>query len=166
MFFVVMEESLPPCPVCGGELRYRDRKLRGRIKEGEEREKELLLIPRGRCQNADCKRLHNGLPDCLVPHKHYDAEEISGVCDGVVTENDIESERYPCAVTMRRWIIWLLGNIPNIDGHFRRKAERDERFRGLTYEVIHSRTQRWLEIILRLIYNTGGSLPAYPGLCT
>ena len=57
-------------------------------------------------------------------------------------------------------------NIPNIDGHFRRKAEQDERFLGLTYKRIHQKTQRWLEVILRLIYNSGGALPAHPDACT
>ncbi len=166
MFFVIVEEDPPPCPICKGKLKYRDRRIRVRKKEGEEQEKDLLLIPRYRCQNRDCNHMHIGLPDCLVPHKHYDAEEISGVWDGMVTEDDLDSEKHPCAATMRRWIIWLLGNIPNIDGHFRRKAEQDDRFRGLTYEVIHRRTQRWLEVILRLIYNTGGALPAAPGACT
>ena len=161
MFFVIVEEDPPPCPCCGSELKYRDRRSRICRKEGEE-EDVHLLIPRYHCQNPDCKRYHNGLPDCLAPHKHYEAEEISGVCDGIITEDDLDSERNPCAATMRRWIMWLTGNIPNINGHFSRKAERDEHFLELTYEKIHQRTQRWLEEILRLIYNTGGALPAYP----
>ena len=164
-FLVVVEEDPPPCPCCGGDLKYRDPRSRIRKKEGEA-EDQYLLIPRYRCQNPDCKRYHNGLPDCLAPHKHYEAEVISGVCDRVVTEDDEDSEQFPCAATMRRWIMWLIGNIPNIDGHFRIKAERDERFFGLTYERIHQTTQRWLEVILRLIYNTGGVLPAQPDACT
>jgi len=162
---VVVEEDPPPCPCCGGDLKYRDSRSRIRKKEGEA-EDQHLLIPRYRCQNPNCKRYHNGLPDCLAPHKHYEAEVISGVCDRVVTEDDEDSEQFPCAATMRRWIMWLTGNIPNIDGHFRIKAERDERFFGLTYERIHQTTQRWLEVILRLIYNTGGVLPAQPDACT
>ena len=164
-FLVVVEEDPPPCPCCGGDLKYRDPRSRIRKKEGEA-EDQYLLIPRYRCQNPDCKRYHNGLPDCLAPHKHYEAEVISGVCDRVVTEDDEDSEQFPCAATMRRWIMWLTGNIPNIDGHFRIKAERDKRFFGLTYERIHQTTQRWLEVILWLIYNTGGVLPAQPDACT
>ena len=52
--------------------------------------KEYLMIRRLRC--TECHRHHNELPDCLVPHKHYEAEVISGVLDGIVTSEDADSE--------------------------------------------------------------------------
>ena len=81
MFFVMSSDDTPVCPVCGGTLKYRDTRLRIRKKEGGV--KEYLMIRRLRC--TDCHRHHNELPDCLVPHKHYEAEVISGVLDGIVT---------------------------------------------------------------------------------
>lgn len=159
-----MEGDLPPCPVCGGKLLYRDNRPRIRKKEGGM--KERLIVSRYRCQNKSCRRLHTGLPDCLVPHKHYEAEVISGVYDGIVTEDDMDSEQYPCAATMSRWIRWLIENICNIEGHFRRMAETDSRFKGLTFQGVHSKTQRWLEDILSFVYNTGGALPPWWKVCT
>ncbi|WP_408608213.1 MULTISPECIES: DUF6431 domain-containing protein [Blautia] len=32
---------------------------------------------------AEFRRYYNELPDCLVPHKHYEAKLISGEIDGV-----------------------------------------------------------------------------------
>ena len=88
MFFVMSSDDTPVCPVCGGTLKYRDTRLRIRKKEGGV--KEYLMIRRLRC--TECHRHHNELPDCLVPHKHYEAEVISGVLDGIVTSEDADSE--------------------------------------------------------------------------
>ena len=91
MFFVMSSDDTPVCPVCGGTLKYRDSRPRIRKKEGGL--KEYLMIRRLRC--TECLRHHNELPDCLVPHKHYEAEVISGVLDGIVTSEDADSEDSP-----------------------------------------------------------------------
>ena len=67
------------------------------------------MIRRFRC--SGCGRYHNELPDCLVPYKHYEAEAISGVIDGVVTSDDLDSEDYPCVYTMLLWIRWFTENL-------------------------------------------------------
>ncbi len=125
--------------------------------------KESLLIRRLYCEN--CHRLHNELPDCLVPYKHYAAETISGVLDEIVTPDDEDSEDYPSAQTMRLWSLWLIKNIENIEGSLRRAGYT---ILGLgegilsasesLLDAFRTRYQNWLEIILRIIYNSGGSL--------
>ncbi len=70
-------------------------------------DKEWYLIRRLKCSNGKCGRLHNELPDCICPYKHYDAELIEDVADGVVSEEDRETEDYPCAGTMKHWRWWL-----------------------------------------------------------
>ncbi len=85
-------------------MNYRDSRKRIRRKEGGH--VEYLLVRRMFC--AHCHRLHVELPNCLVPQKHYDAEVISGVIEGVVTADDLDSEDHPCAMTMRRRIKWFL----------------------------------------------------------
>ena len=95
MFFVMSSDDTPVCPVCGGTLKYRDSRPRIRKKEGGL--KEYLMIRRLRC--TECLRHHNELPDCLVPHKHYEAEVISGVLDGIVTSEDADSEDSPSLLT-------------------------------------------------------------------
>ena len=163
IFEVVSAAPAPPCPRCGGELSYRDSRMRIRKREGGI--KEHLLIRRLRC--SCCHSYHNELPDCLVPHKHYDAETISGVLDGIITPDDEDAEDYPCMATMCRWICWFCGNIANMEGSLRRAGHAALRLGNEILSSGHSLLedmrgsfQDWLERILRIIYNSGGSLPA------
>lgn len=96
------------CPCCGSPLKYRDsRKRVHRIAGGG---KEWYLIRRLKCSSDKCGRLHNELPDCLCPYKHYDAGLIEDVVDGVVSEEDTETEDYPCEGTMKHWRLWFQRN--------------------------------------------------------
>ena len=113
VFFVKSNGKTPVCPLCGNELKYRDSRIRICRQEGGQ--KDHLLIRRLRC--SECHAYHNELPDVVAPHKHYAAEVICGVLDGVVTPDDADSEDYPSASTMQRWLRWFLLNRPNIEGH-------------------------------------------------
>lgn len=142
-------------------MNYRDSRKRIRRKEGGG--VEHLLVRRLRCPK--CRKLHVELPDCLVPHKHYDAEVISGVIDGIVTPDDLDSEDCPCAMTMRRWIRWFLENRSNIEGLLRQAFRRAASSLpvsadGSLLDFIRDHTSSWLEAILRFIYNSGEVLPA------
>ena len=155
IFFVKSSDVIPPCPICEGSLYYRDSRKRIRKKDGGIN--EHLQIRRFRC--CDCHSLHNELPDCLVPHKHYEAEVISGVIDGVVTPNDLESEDYPCMRTMIRWLAWFRVNLANVEGMLRKAFSSSiADFSSSLLEKIQASNQRWLETILRIIYNSGGRL--------
>lgn len=81
--------------------------------------KEWYQINRLKCTNKECGKLHNELPDCLSPYKHYDAGLIEDVVDDVVTEDDTETENYPCADTMNHWKFWVGRNegsaMPTLD---------------------------------------------------
>ena len=96
MFFVESSVTTHMCPICQATLRYRDSRPRIRRKEGGL--KDQLIIRRFYCKN--CHSYHNELPDCLVPYKHYETEVISGVLDGVVQPEDLDSEDYPSCATM------------------------------------------------------------------
>ena len=121
------------------------------------------MIRRFRCQN--CGTYHNELPDCLVPYKHYEAEVIAGVLDEVVLPDDLDSEDYPSVHTMIRWLQWFYENLQRIEGYLRTAGYQ---LLHLGEEIlftsdsllnkIRSRHQHWLELILRIIYNSGGSL--------
>ena len=131
MFFVMSSDDTPVCPVCGGTLKYRDTRLRIRKKEGGV--KEYLMIRRLRC--TECHRHHNELPDCLVPHKHYEAEVISGVLDGIVTSEDADSEDSPSLLTMLRWLQWFRMNLAILKGFLRNAGYR---ILGLGEELLFS----------------------------
>ncbi len=122
-----------------------------------------------RCKCEACHAYHNELPDCLTPYKHYSAEVISGVLDEIVTPMDMDTEDYPCLQTMLRWIRWFNMNLANIEGYLRQVGQHllelgDEVLfsKDSLLEAIRTSHQKWLEIILRVIYNSGGRLPVLP----
>ena len=134
------------CPTCRkGHLHYRDHCRR--IVRHEGGEAEWFFIPRSRCDNAGCRRLH------------------SGVLDGFVTPEDADSEDRPSADTMKRWHHWLMANEQYIDGTLKSVGFRDLGFGeellrsgiSLLRELRRS-SERWLETILCFIYNSGGFL--------
>jgi len=122
-----------------------------------------FLIRRLKCNH--CKKLHRELPDCLVPHKHYSAEVISGALEGVLTPQDAETEDYPCEMTLQRWHVWMVLNTDRINGYLKSIGYQllgfgEELLKSGT-SLLHrlrSSSQRWLETIMRYIYNSGGCL--------
>ena len=80
-------------------------------------------------------------------------EVISGVLDGVVQPEDLDSEDYPSCENLER-----------INGYLRTIREfllgyNEERiFPGSLLDFFRNQYQNWLEIILRQIYNSGGFL--------
>ncbi len=162
-FFVKSNEPEQFCPYCEGHMEYRDSVKRILRKEGGQ--KHWMVIRRLKCKN--CNSLHRELPDCLLPYKHYETEIISGVLDGIVTPDDPDSENYPCVETMLLWLTWFTRNLQNIEGLLRRTARSiisdDPNVlskQGSLLEIMRRRSLNWLERILRIIYNSGGRLPA------
>lgn len=94
-----------------------DRKLRVHKEAGGK--KSWFSINRLKCTNKNCGKLHNELPDCMIPYKHYGSEIIEDVVDEVVGPDDIETENYPCEGTMKHWKWWMLYNEANINGQMR-----------------------------------------------
>ena len=166
--FLINSKEEGICPCCGSPLKYRDsRKRVHKIAGGG---KECYLIRRLRCSSDKCRRLHNELPDCMCPYKHYDAGLIEDVVDGVVSEEDTETEDYPCEGTMKHWRWWLHRNEKNIEGQIREAAHR---FLDLGGKFLKSRASLleemkerispgWLKAASRAIYNSGGRIEPYP----
>lgn len=164
MFWVESSDHTPSCPICGGNLRYRDSRRRIRRKEGGSR--DFIMIRRLRC--SLCNKLHTELPDFLVPFKHYESDVISGVIDGIVRPEDLDSEDYPCLETMRRWLHWFQMNLANIEGSLRRAVADAFAFdslqlsdSGSLLESIRKNYNQWLEKVLRIIYNSGGRVLSF-----
>ena len=163
VFFIVSSEKTPEGPCCGGQLRYRDSRLRIRKHEGGDR--DYLRIRRFKC--STCKSHHNELPDILLPYKHYEAEVVSGVIDGIVKPEDQDSEDYPSVSTMLYWLRWFQLNLANMEGFLRNAGYRFLEF-GEDFlfsdqsllEAVRTKYFNWLEKVIRIIYNSGGFLPA------
>lgn len=132
--------------------------------------KEWYRIRRLKCIDEQCGKLHNELPDCMCPYKHYDAGLIEDVVEGVVSGDDLETENYPCEVTMRHWKWWIKMNERNIEGQIRSAAHRffdfDNRFLKSTDSLLDELKKRispgWLKAVVRFIYNSGGRIEPYP----
>lgn len=123
---------------------------------------EYIYIRRLKCS---CGSYHNELPDILVPYKHYGTEIIENVLDDVSTPMDQTTEDYPCLCTMKRWKLWLLLNISQIEG-----ALKAISFCVLDYSetLLKSGTSLlsplrafgsgWLSIVHKTLYTCGYSL--------
>ena len=64
---------------------------------------------------------------------------------------------------MERWKEWARQNSVNMEGHLYRAADRIAGNKAGSYvgrflEELKQRTARWLEAVLRIIYNSGGYL--------
>lgn len=101
----------------------------------------------------------------MLPYKHYDSEVISGVLEKVVTPDDLDSEDYPCAAAMLLWIRWIQKNLERIEGYLRavmyELSDYDSRILHAGSSLLASLRKsdsRWLEQVIRTIYNSGGFL--------
>ena len=131
-------------------------------------ERELFCIPRYRCNEPGCRKVHRMLPDFMVPFKHYtedvisdsvnDTSEHSQICDG------------PSSATVNRWKRWIDLNATDIDGHLKSIGHRELGFSkelmnsgvSLLRELMGSIPHGWLRAILCMIYNSGACLiPVY-----
>ncbi len=161
--FFVESSDICPCPCCQAPLNHRDYRLRiMRLEGGEEK---FLRVERRKCTNDGCRRIHTVLPDCLAPYKHYASEVITGVLDEIITPDDADTEDYPCEATMHRWKHWLMVNYLRMEGYLKSIGHHLLGLeKGLLVstvsllEKLRSSNERWLEAILRMIYNSGGFL--------
>ena len=101
----------------------------------------------------------------MFPYKHYETEVIAGVLDEVILPEDLDSEDYPSFSTMVRWLQLFRENLQRIEGYLRTAGYQILNLgEGLLFtsdsllSKIRDRHQNWLELILRLIYNSGGFL--------
>ena len=90
---------------------------------------------------------------------------VAGVLDEVILPADLDSEDYPSFNTMLRWLQWFRENLQRIEGYLRivgyQILDLGEELlftSDLLLNKIRNRYQNWLELILQLIYNSGGFL--------
>jgi hypothetical protein len=68
----------------------------------EDGTKEWIRIRRLRCK--ECRKIHRQLPDAILPYKHYLAEVIEEVLDGV--EPEPTGPETSTQVRWRSWFLW------------------------------------------------------------
>ena len=132
--------------------------------------KSWYLINRLKCKNKKCGKLHNELPDFMIPYKHYGSQIIEDVVEEVVGPDDLETENYPCEATMNHWKWWMLHNDKNINGQMKSMVHhlldlnteflksRESLLKGLRKRI----NPGWLSVVTRFIYNSGGRIEPNP----
>ena len=95
---VTTEQSV--CPNCGGALKYYDSVPR--LVRTKGRRKFQVSVRRFRC--VRCGAVHREITELLFPRKHYEAEVIIGVLEGLITCETLGFEDFPCEMTMLRWL--------------------------------------------------------------
>ncbi|MEY8428153.1 DUF6431 domain-containing protein [Lachnospiraceae bacterium 46-15] len=144
----------PVCPLCSAFLKPRDR--RKRIVKQYGGKFVYVYIRRSKCEA--CGKLHNELPDFLIPYKHYASEVVENVVDGAVTSEDLLAEDYPCEETMKRWKHWVQRMIERVRKNLKCKARE-----GTGKDVLGSvlqLTAGWLPIVLQIVYNLSKTMSA------
>ncbi len=121
-----------------------------------------------RCNDCTEQKLHRALPDFLAPYKHYNVDIITDIIDNVISSDDLGYENYPSDKTMFRWKEWFQQNEDVIAKYLLICGARLLAY-GLVIlfnliaalDVMRSEVERWLSVILRIIYNTGAVLEPY-----
>jgi hypothetical protein len=159
-FFVSGDNEVHTCPICGGQLRYRDSRLRiMRVYGGT---KHHVRIRRLRCMT--CGRLHNELPRQLTPYKHYATQVIEDVISERVDSDDDRTIDGPSPQSMKRWRKWYRMNLARIKGLIQlaiRKASDPDTLPNhgdLLPGWFKARCKKWLQRAQLIIYNSGGFL--------
>lgn len=95
----MVDEGVRICPLCGGELVHYDRVKR--LVKGKYGERSFIFV--NRCFCKGCQSYHREIPRVVFPYKHYEAEIIVGVVEGLIFSTTLGFEDYPCEMTMHRW---------------------------------------------------------------
>ena len=132
-------------------------------------DREWLEIPRHRCNNPRCRRIHRMLPDFMLPHKHYEQPVVRDALDGHLDLD--EAGNAPSAESIKRWGHWLMVNRLDIEGYVKSIEHRELGFSedllksgASLLELIRKKIpQNWLGYVIRIIYNAGGFLRPFYG---
>jgi hypothetical protein len=151
--YAITADNTPPCPLCSGELKYRDSRLR--MLKNLLGEAAAYLLRRLRC--AGCNKLHTEFPDIIQPYKHYDSATIQCVIDG-------GEDASRCAAddsTMRRWKSEFAESEADIAQRLAAVHAKETGSRAPTgagaaaLAGIRAAVARWLAYVMELLINGG-----------
>lgn len=131
-------------------------------------ERKIYMINRLQCTNGGCRKLHRQLTDGMIKFKHYAAEVIEDVIDGLISEED--GLKNPCDGSMKHWRWWFLYNKEQIEGYLQSAWYRLHGFDtgsgkqvgSLLDEIRENICPGWLGKVCRLVNNIGGVLQVTP----
>jgi hypothetical protein len=152
-YFLVKADEIVDCPLCNGDLKYRDSVFRN-LKDLASEVMRLLLR---RLLCLTCKTLHRELPDIVQPYKHYSSDVIQAVIDE-------EEETSQCAAdnaTIKRWKTEFKSNEPvikqGLSSVYARMIDDTVPISDTDniLDRIRNRENRWLPFVMNLLINTG-----------
>lgn len=141
------------CPVCDEILLCRDRRIRKY--QDVDGNKHTLRIRRMKC--STCKRLHNELPDFLVPYKQHISFTIEKAVGELLMEKEILSEYIPDMKTMKRWKAWIEKNVRKINSNKEKISKTNQYIQKysitipFTIKDLVAKGKGWLSAILDLM---------------
>ncbi len=169
--FIIESNEAPTCPACRQPLKPRDHVTR--ILKSRNGETRWIRIRRLRCTNRGCNMLHRELPDIIAPFKHFEADVIAGVLEGLITSGTRGFEDHPCESTMLRWHHWLYASLLADEAPSPQDSQPQAGIgRPLAPYILHihklmESTADWLKILLRRLYESGRFLAySHQFLCT
>jgi uncharacterized protein YbaR (Trm112 family) len=151
--FTVIAEEFVCCPLCRGELFYRDSRLR--TLKGLLGEVWYFFLRRMRCQT--CKKLHTELPSIIQPYRHYSSEAIQSVLDGSEAGVDCVADNS----TIRRWKTDFAQAEPDINqrlASIHAQMDIDKTPIASTVHILGNikiKIERWLAFVMELLINSG-----------
>jgi len=109
VFFIISEETLALCPICGKPLEYHSW-VKRQLKDIADK-KVTYNIRVMKCNNIACtQKYHRELPDIIIPYRRYDANSIETAID----QENPDVLIAPDESTIKRWRAWFKLNIMQI----------------------------------------------------
>jgi uncharacterized protein YbaR (Trm112 family) len=149
--FTITAEEIVCCPLCNGELFYRDSRLR--MLKDFLGEVSHFFVRRLRC--SVCKKLHTELPSIIQPYRHYDSNAIQSVLDG---------NEAGCAAdnsTIRRWKTEFDFTESDINQRltsvYAQMTAETVPIKSTSniLDVIKTKCEHWLAFVMALLINSG-----------
>lgn len=141
------------CPVCDEILLCRDRRVRKYWDVDGKR--HMMWIRRMKC--SICNKLHNELPDFVVPYKQHVSVTIEKAVEEGLAKKEIMSECIPDVKTTKRWRIWVEKNILKINSHKDEISKENQYIQKYSIKIplilkeITLKGKGWLSAILDLL---------------
>ena len=162
-YFTVEAEEVLDCPLCMGELKYRDsvvRNLKNMVSDVTR-----YLIRRLLCQ--ECKALHREIPDIIQPYKQYESAVIQAVVDNSEGSLCCGAEK----TTIRRWKAEFASAEADIN---QRLSSVYARMTENTVPIsetenilnrVQKNEERWLPFVMKLLINGGHKICTQFAFC-
>ena len=163
MYTIIPGNESICCPLCGGNLIYRDSKLRKVINLFGE--SQSFLLRRLRC--TECKKIHTELPDIIQPYKHYNSDTIQSILDDCADASDCAADDS----TVRRWKAEFAEAEPDINQRLASVyAQMSDGEVPITPTVhildrIKIVAKRWLAFVMKLLINSGHKICTQFAFC-